>query len=230
MALCVCRDDLDFAADLGAVDTPLDFDWDAFPTNDDEGEVGEIVTITAAVAAATALADAMGIDLTKLVTDGLKSVGRWVGIGTCSKANKRKYQKMVANASLEELTAWLRKGKVGGSTGSCRKYANARAIRRVKQMEAEARRRPPPRRQNRAYQDARAQWNQARRRRRQVSTLRNLRAEQDLVRRERKRRDNNNLMLGLGAAAAVTAGAVILHRRRPARDHDQPRGAARAFD
>lgn len=108
--------------------------------------VGIVVTGTAAAAvAAYQLAESLGIDVDGLVKKGLNTVLSWIGIGTCSSKNKRKYRNIVNGASMEQLAKWLKNKRIHYATGNCNKYALAYAIKKVAQADrAEKAAKPKP--------------------------------------------------------------------------------------
>lgn len=96
--------------------------------------LGEPLTIMAAATAAVALAESMGIDVDKLLKDGVDAVLDWLGINSCSKKNKNKYRRKVNAATPAEMAGWVERRRVAGATGNCNKYALTLTIRRLKAM------------------------------------------------------------------------------------------------
>lgn len=99
--------------------------------------VGELITGTALVAAATIAADYLGIDIGQLIEDGVDWVLDFLGVTSCSDDNKAKYRRVVSEATHAELVEWLQNRKVRSTrlnvnaTGNCNKFALAEAARRA---------------------------------------------------------------------------------------------------
>lgn len=168
------------------------------------------------VGVAVGLADALGLDVAELYNDFVS----WLGFDDCSSDNKKKYQRMIANATPQQRLDWAKKRRVGGSKGNCAKYALrllAQAITKDEANYGKTKDLAEVERRRQALELQRQQRAEAARAEQLAAEMARMQAQQAAIQAEKERRRRRNMYLAGGVAAVGTGIAAAIHFRRKAR-------------